>query len=367
MARSWTFNQKIKLGFAVVVTLSAITGLVAIYALRDAIEAKDRVIAVNARNLTDAANLDVASARVTASFRGFLAAGEQTFLDQRTATQREFDELLRHIDGQVFGEEGKALVNAIEQASSAYKTVQERVVGLRATSAPKAIELWQAEAVGKQNALSKTIAAFANREKRLLQEGMQASTDRASLAMSLVSILVGVALALATIVAIVLGRILSRQIGATVQHVQSSSAELQSAATQQATGARECSTAMNEIATTISELLVTSRQIADSAQQVAQIAQEMAGSARQGDQTVEKTQVAIGGIRAQVDVIVAQMLDLGRKSQRIGSVLDIINELAEQTNILSINATIEAAGAGEAGKRFAVVGDEIRKAVRTGK
>jgi methyl-accepting chemotaxis protein len=55
------------------------------------------------------------------------------------------------------------------------------------------------------------------------------------------------------------------------------------------------------------------------------------------------------------------MLDLGKKSQQIGAVLDIVSELAEQTNILAINATIEATGAGEAGKRFAVVADEIRK------
>ena len=55
------------------------------------------------------------------------------------------------------------------------------------------------------------------------------------------------------------------------------------------------------------------------------------------------------------------MLELGKKSQQIGAVLDIVTELAEQTNILSINATIEAAGAGEAGKRFAIVADEIRK------
>jgi methyl-accepting chemotaxis protein len=55
------------------------------------------------------------------------------------------------------------------------------------------------------------------------------------------------------------------------------------------------------------------------------------------------------------------MLQLGKKSQEIGAVLDIVSELAEQTNILAINATIEAAGAGEAGKRFAVVAEEIRK------
>src|SRR5216684_6246017 len=55
------------------------------------------------------------------------------------------------------------------------------------------------------------------------------------------------------------------------------------------------------------------------------------------------------------------MPELGKKSQEVGAVLDIVSELAEQTNILAINATIEAAGASEAGKRFAVVADEIRK------
>jgi methyl-accepting chemotaxis protein len=55
------------------------------------------------------------------------------------------------------------------------------------------------------------------------------------------------------------------------------------------------------------------------------------------------------------------MLELGRKSQQIGGILELINELAEQTNILAINATIEAAGAGDAGRRFSVVGEEIRR------
>jgi methyl-accepting chemotaxis protein len=73
------------------------------------------------------------------------------------------------------------------------------------------------------------------------------------------------------------------------------------------------------------------------------------------------THESISGIRRQVDQIVAHMLELGKKSQEIGSVLDIVSELAEQTNILAINATIEAAGAGEAGKRFSVVAEEIRK------
>jgi methyl-accepting chemotaxis protein len=158
-----------------------------------------------------------------------------------------------------------------------------------------------------------------------------------------------------------LTRSLSVQIGTAVGLVQSSSTELQAAANQQATGAKEQATAMNEITTTISELMATSRQIAESSQRVAQIAGQTAGAAQSGEATVDTAHESINAIRRQVDLIVSHMLELGKKSQQIGAVLDIVSELAEQTNILAINATIEAAGAGEAGRRFTVVAEEIRK------
>jgi methyl-accepting chemotaxis protein len=84
-------------------------------------------------------------------------------------------------------------------------------------------------------------------------------------------------------------------------------------------------------------------------------------AAKGGNQTVEGAQEAIETVRRQVDQIVEHMLDLGRKSQEIGGILDIVSELSEQTNILAINATIEAVGAGETGRRFGVVAGEIRK------
>ena len=80
-----------------------------------------------------------------------------------------------------------------------------------------------------------------------------------------------------------------------------------------------------------------------------------------GDAVMRRSNESISGIKRQVDTIVQHMLDLGKKSQEIGGILEIINELAEQTNILAINASIEAAGAGELGRRFGVVAEEIRR------
>jgi CHASE3 domain sensor protein len=198
-------------------------------------------------------------------------------------------------------------------------------------------------------------------EKDLLKR--RSEEARASADMTTATIFWGGLLGTLVVVAIgwVITRSLSEQIGSAVGQVRSSSTELQAVANQQASGAKEQAVAMTEISTTMGELLATSRQIAESAQRVAKNAEQTASAARSGHGTVDMTHESITGIRRQVDQIVSHMLELGKKSQEVGAVLDIVSELAEQTNILAINATIEAAGAGEAGKRFAVVADEIRK------
>jgi methyl-accepting chemotaxis protein len=93
---------------------------------------------------------------------------------------------------------------------------------------------------------------------------------------------------------------------------------------------------------------------------VSRIAEQAASAAQGGEDAVAVARESLAGIQHQVGLIVDHMLGLGRKSQQIGTVLDLVSELAEQTNILAINATIEAASAGESGARFAVVADEIR-------
>ncbi|MBI2601723.1 MAG: hypothetical protein HYW48_01590 [Deltaproteobacteria bacterium] len=229
------------------------------------------------------------------------------------------------------------------------------------TTQAEIITLFREQVYPKAEALTDAIEEFGQYEKVTLESIRLASNETAAGAQNFVLFMIIVGILGAAVFAVFLSRVLNKQIGSAVQHIQSSSTELQAAANQQTSGTREQVTSMNEISATIKELLTTSRQIAESAQRVADIAEETAHSAKSGRLIVEKAQEAINTIKKQVDVIVSHMLDLGKKSQQIGGILEVINELSEQTNILSINATIEAAGAGESGKRFIVVADEIRK------
>lgn len=363
MTKSWTYGRKLGVSFGLVVILTVTMSLVGFYALRTVVRSKDHVIRDTARALIDAEKMTGALATRVASLRGYLLTDDARYLEQARKTDLDLSAALRRMRDHVQDAEGKRRLGAVEHAFAEYRDTSDRLVRQRKAGAglEPVIAAFEDAVIPRFEMMMRTVLDFsAVMEERLEREREEASAA-ASSSMELLVGLGAATTALALLIAVVLTRTLSRQIVSSVQHVRSSSAELQVAATQQASGTKEQATAMTEITTTVGELLATSRQIAESAQRVARIAADTAEGARAGDRGVENTQEAVAAIRQHVETIVAHMLDLGKRSQQIGSILEIINELSEQTNILAVNAVIEASGAGEGGRRFAVVGEEIRK------
>ena len=357
----WTVGRRVAAGYAMVLLLLLAVAGLGVFSLSRTAAVFKKTIETQDRLLTEAQRAESSSYAAQTAYLRYMLLGRRDFLNDWRSGLAQARKALTTLETASATADLKAgWKEALGIHDAWQQKVQSMVVARQAGRQNDGVQVLDTEIVPLRNRLAALIQRLGESQRaRTAVETRQAAAaaSRAVWTMLMLSV---ITLATGTGMAVGLTRSVTGTLTDAINRLTSASTQIVAATTQQASGVAEEATAVQETTTTVDEVKQTAQVSAERAQAVVDTAARNSQISQEGCRAVEQTAQGMQEAKARMETIAERILVLSEQGQAIGEIITTVNELAEQSNILAVNAAIEAAKAGEAGRGFGVVAAEVK-------